>query len=131
MRNGLFVVYCSANICRHRLYFESRPENLVNHQVLIEFDTQSPSSRGKLRCCEDLFCAVADGSICLQIFGHGRQINCNQTTTALWIKIPILQTRRSIRFALYMASAKNESDQLTSSPSSVLIDLSHLITPTQ
>ena len=110
----------------YRTVYISNPgsEDLRNHQVLVEFDSQSPIATGALRAdCEDLVLrAGKDGShLPSDVYAWLDITTCNQTSTALWIKIPTLRAGASTSFRLVHGSLQkmNQANPLTSSPGDV------------
>ena len=128
----------------YRKIYVSNPglEDLINHQVLVEFDTKTPIQAGNLRAdCEDIVLreGIEGLPISTQIFAWLDLSTCNQSTTALWIKFPILRAGKSRTFRIVHGSLqkRKQMNPLTSHPHKVfdhfegfdLIDTMNLVYP--
>ena len=101
--------YSSSWLYRRSISVANSGSTLTNEDVLIEYDTATLISAGKLQSdCDDLRFVDSDDSTALAYWVEG---GCNTSTTHIWVRIPSLPSGGKTIYMYYGNSSATNSEQ--------------------
>lgn len=101
--------YSSSWLYRKAITVTNPGTTLTNEDVLIEIDTQSLITAGKLQSdCDDLRLVDSDDTTALNYWVEG---GCNTTTTQVWVRIPSVPNGDKTIYTYYGNSTATNGEQ--------------------